>query len=1414
MKSVTLLIAALSLSAFHGLHADPQTMYFRHGADPSAPELAQPASMHRTTLVRSDQPDTGSPDQFLITGGAGDGRHLRGLLQFDLGALPENAEITSVSLQMRTLPSPDGESDDRDVVFSLYALDKEPVVTEANWTRASAGNNWETPGGDRRLPALAEQTVNTKVQYADITWSSAALAEAAAASAAGGGKLNLLVKAADDVEAAASRALLWFYGATVTGSLTERPILRVDFTAPGEDPGFTFDPDVRLGAGAPEIDDAAITDFFYVDPVTGDNNNSGLAPESAVRTVAKGLQLANEVNAAGRPVKVILAPGEYIENTPAMTWNSGMINVPGFRSPAPVIIEGAGWEPGVHTGDVVVTGSEIWNDWESVADGAYQRAWPYPDWGTDPAQPSLAPPMTRRFEHVLVDENGDGDFVPYYQMTGPTDPYIGNMRTDEGRFYLDFENNVIVVEPPEGVSLNDPEVVVRVTTRKRLLYLYHPSLTPTPGHIVIRNIVFEHSGSVAVYFQNSMTSTVEDCVFRLNKNVGLTVESYIVGGRTTVRRSLFEQNGVGGFYGDFRHSLLEDLTFLKNARHSYIVEYFGWANCAMKLGQGHDITMRRWLVDGNYGHGAWLDTNIVDTELYDSVFRNNTEGAIFLEHNNRVSVNNLGSRTTVTVRENLFYDNFAPSDTLAVDPSKFRTGKAIQFSEHENALVKNNLMVNNQRVYHFSHNTRGPMNRNVLRWNVSSAPAGLENGLFFGQLQAWRDFADTLTNATGENVYMQEDVSLPFINRELEPVDFETFKRTLRENPLNTNPSDRIEEGSVFLAQAYDNRPLVTIRPVIAEIPEGATDVPAFEFKRVGFDMSAPLTVHYRMRDLPGDATQDDFAETLSGEIEIPAGANAAFLTVSPLVDGIVEGTEILHLELLADGAYRLGEPSAEVYILDSEAPELNRVSVAALAEAAFEGDGTVDAFRISRTGDLTDPLVVAVAFEGTAAAGVDYEPLPAEVTIPAGADAVDLAVELIDNDIPEPSRVLTLRLVDVDTGPYRLRSPVSAGLTILDDDLVDPRSVDVSFAGADPKRRVVVKIHNPLPDEVAYELMHPAAFIVDDNLEADDLVYSWVDIAEPENRLAFNWVFPNSDGISNALPMDFAFPFYGSEFSEVFAHSNGFLTFTSTTGVHSSHWPLPDNNTRSPANLIAGFWRNLGLDSQSGVYAASLGASLFAVQYENVVASPVFGTPRRASFQILLQPSGAIVMQYRFNDTGNNGTVGLQNADKTQGFVVARNEPFVSAGRVVRIIPPAEIVHLPNEVIRIAPNSSVELDVDIDGRFLPAGHYRFELALEPLDAELQPFRIPVHFDILGGLPALGGSFGFAGGWTWSPWLGFFAAYEEAPGWFYLPDHGFAYGVDADPQSLFVWTPDSGWKWFHQEAYPFVYHYALNEWVY
>jgi len=70
-----------------------------------------------------------------------------------------------------------------------------------------------------------------------------------------------------------------------------------------------------------------------------------------------------------------------------------------------------------------------------------------------------------------------------------------------------------------------------------------------------------------------------------------------------------------------------------------------------------------------------------------------------------------------------------------------------------------------------------------------------------------------------------------------------------------------------------------------------------------------------------------------------------------------------------------------------------------------------VGEFTISRTGDLTQPATVFVHYSGSAENGVDCEPLPSLVTIPAGKESMSLEVKAIPDKALERSEKLVARL-------------------------------------------------------------------------------------------------------------------------------------------------------------------------------------------------------------------------------------------------------------------------------------------------------------------------------------------------------------------------------------------------------------------
>jgi hypothetical protein len=92
--------------------------------------------------------------------------------------------------------------------------------------------------------------------------------------------------------------------------------------------------------------------------------------------------------------------------------------------------------------------------------------------------------------------------------------------------------------------------------------------------------------------------------------------------------------------------------------------------------------------------------------------------------------------------------------------------------------------------------------------------------------------------------------------------------------------------------------------------------------------------------------------------------------------------------------------------------------------------------FVISRTGPTTLPLTVEYAVTGSATNGVDYTTIPSTVTIPAGKSSATVTVAPIDNSLVDGTRTVVATLVNLDSQPYSIGTPVSATVSISDNEL------------------------------------------------------------------------------------------------------------------------------------------------------------------------------------------------------------------------------------------------------------------------------------------------------------------------------------------------------------------------------------------
>jgi hypothetical protein len=124
----------------------------------------------------------------------------------------------------------------------------------------------------------------------------------------------------------------------------------------------------------------------------------------------------------------------------------------------------------------------------------------------------------------------------------------------------------------------------------------------------------------------------------------------------------------------------------------------------------------------------------------------------------------------------------------------------------------------------------------------------------------------------------------------------------------------------------------------------------------------------------------------------------------------------------------RLGGPSCNVPTVDLTA------SATTLAEG-----GAGATLTVTRSGEVNRPLQVRTSTSGTATAA-DVAGLPATVTIPAGADHVEVPVDVVDDPLVEDTEALTVALTeaaDLDVGSGTIE------LTISSDDRA-PTNVDL----------------------------------------------------------------------------------------------------------------------------------------------------------------------------------------------------------------------------------------------------------------------------------------------------------------------------------------------------------------------------------
>lgn len=140
-------------------------------------------------------------------------------------------------------------------------------------------------------------------------------------------------------------------------------------------------------------------------------------------------------------------------------------------------------------------------------------------------------------------------------------------------------------------------------------------------------------------------------------------------------------------------------------------------------------------------------------------------------------------------------------------------------------------------------------------------------------------------------------------------------------------------------------------------------------------------------------------------------------------------------------------------------------------------------------------------------------------------------------------------------------------------------------------------------------------------------------------------------DDDAQAVPLPFAFPFLGRSYTQVYVHANGFLSFgqSYTGSVYAVNSCLP--SLTGPNNTIYALWDDLD-PGQGGRIGFGSSAGAFVTEWRDVPNKQ--GLP--STFQVILRPSGQVIINYGATVQADSATVGLENGDASLALARACN--------------------------------------------------------------------------------------------------------------------------------------------------------------
>ena len=160
--------------------------------------------------------------------------------------------------------------------------------------------------------------------------------------------------------------------------------------------------------------------------------------------------------------------------------------------------------------------------------------------------------------------------------------------------------------------------------------------------------------------------------------------------------------------------------------------------------------------------------------------------------------------------------------------------------------------------------------------------------------------------------------------------------------------------------------------------------------------------------------------------------------------------------------------------------------------------------------------------------------------------------------------------------------------------------------------------------------------------------------------------LFLGGDDAYRLINLPFPFTFYESSYNQAYVSTNGYINFLAPNTIYMNSC-IP--TAAAPNGAIYAFWDDLIVDSAASMWTEVLGTApnrQFVFEWRNVRFFS--GSPGRLGFEIVLSETGAITLQYRDIDSGNDqekgnsATIGVERSDGNYAFQFSCNKATIGS--------------------------------------------------------------------------------------------------------------------------------------------------------